>query len=115
MYTEVTENDFRNAFKTWQGGQYKDNFSYDGLKALYEYFEEYEDSTGEKIEFDMVGICCEYSEYESLEEINNAYGLKFNKEWTLEELQDRTHVIEFEKLIDFATNTKIDAFIIQDF
>jgi len=111
MFTYVTENDFIEAFRTWQGGQYKDNFSYDGLKALYADFEEYEESTGEKIEFDMVGICCEYSEYESIEEFNDAYG----KEWTLEELKDRTHVIEFEKLIDFATNTKIDAFIILDF
>ena len=40
----------------------------------------------------MVGICCEYSEYESLEEFNNAY----SKEWTLEELKDHTEVIEFE-------------------
>ena len=111
MYTEVTENDFVEAFRTWQGGQYKNNFSYYGLIALYEYFEEYEESTGEKIEFDMVGICCEYSEYESLEEFNNAY----SKEWTLEELKDHTEVIEFEKLIDFATNTKINAFIIKDF
>ena len=111
MYTYVTENDFVEAFKTWQGGQYKDNFSYDGLKALNADFENYEYDTGEKIELDVVGICCEYSEYESLEEINNAYG----KDWTLEELKDHTHVIEFEKLIDFATNTKIDAFIIQDF
>ena len=59
----------------------------------------------------MVAICCEYSEYESLEEFNNAYG----KEWTLEELKDHTEVIEFEKLIDFATNTKINSFIILDF
>ena len=111
MYTEVTENDFRNAFKTWQDGQYKDNFSYDGLGALFNWYEALEEDTGEKIEFDMVAICCEYTEYESLEEFNNAYG----KEWTLEELKDHTEVIEFEKLIDFATNTKINSFIILDF
>ncbi len=114
MYTEVTENEFIEAFRTWQGGQYKNNFSYYGLIALYENFEEYEESTGEKIEFDMVGICCEYSEYESIQEFNNAYG----KEWTLEELKDHTEVIEFEKLIqakDFANNRKINSFIILDF
>tara|TARA_R100001082_G_scaffold69380_1_gene39353 strand:+ start:202 stop:531 length:330 start_codon:yes stop_codon:yes gene_type:complete len=109
MYTEVKENDFRNAFKTWQGGQYKDNFSYDGLGALFNWYEALEEDTGVQIEFDMVAICCEYSEYESLEEFNNAYG----KEWTLEELQDHTQVIEFEKFIQRLT-TKT-SFIIQDF
>ena len=109
MFTYVTENDFRNAFKTWQGGQYKGNFSYDGLGALFNWYEEYEESTGEKIEFDMVAICCEYTEYESIEEFNNAYG----KEWTLEELKDHTEVIEFEKFIQRLT-TKT-SFIIQDF
>jgi len=112
MFTYVTENEFINAFQELRPNK----FSYDGLKALYEYFEEYEDSTGEKIELDVIAICCEHSEYESIEEFNNAYG----KEWTLEELQDHTQVIEFEKLINFTnygklTNTKIDAFIIQDF
>ena len=42
MFTYVTENEFIEAFRTWQGGQYKNNFSYDGLIALYEYFENYE-------------------------------------------------------------------------
>ena len=112
MFTYVTENEFRNAFQELRPNK----FSYDGLKALYEYFEEYEDSTGEKIELDVIAICSEYSEYESLEEFNNAYG----KEWTLETLQEHTTVIEFVKFINFAnygklTNTKIDAFIIQDF
>ena len=107
MFTYVTENDFRNAFQELRPTK----FSYDGLNALYEYFEEYEDSTGEKIELDVMAICCEYTEYESIEEFNNAY----DKEWTLEELQDHTQVIEFEMLIDFATNRKINSFIIQDF
>ena len=96
MFTYVTENDFVEAFRTWQSGQYKDNFSYDGLKALYADFEEYENSTGEKIELDVIAICCEHSEYESIEEFNNAYG----KDWTLEELKDHTHVIEFMILSD---------------
>ena len=107
MYTRVSENDFRKAFQELRPTK----FSYDGLNALYEYFEEYEDSTGEKIELDVIAICCEYSEYRSLEEFNTAYG----EEWTLEDLQDHTDVIEFEMLIDFATNKKIDSFIILDF
>ena len=53
---------FRNQFMECR----PDNFSYDGLLALWEYFEEYEDSTGEEIELDVIAICCEYSEYDSL-------------------------------------------------
>ena len=40
----------------------KDQFSYDALGAIFDYLEEYSDSTGEPVEFDMVAICCEWSE-----------------------------------------------------
>lgn len=49
---------FENAFKTIR----PDNFSYEGLRALFDHFEEYEDSTGEQVELDVIGICCEYNE-----------------------------------------------------
>jgi hypothetical protein len=88
----INQEFFTQAFKTWQGGLYKDNFSYNGLIALYEYLEEYEDSTSEVIDFDMVAIACEYSEYETLEEIKNNY----SSIETMEGLQDTTQVIEFD-------------------
>jgi hypothetical protein len=49
-----------------------DNFSYEGLQRLFEYFEQYEDDTGEQIEFDPIAICCEYSEM-TMEEIFDSY------------------------------------------
>ena len=45
-----------------------DHFSYDGLIALWEYFEEYEEDTGEEIDLDVIAICCEYYEYNNLKE-----------------------------------------------
>jgi len=39
-----------------------DNFSYEGQGVLFDYFEQYEDDTGEEIEFDPIAICCEYTE-----------------------------------------------------
>ena len=48
-----------------------DNFSYEGLGVLFDYFEQYEDDTGEQIEFDPIAICCEYSE--EMQEIFDAY------------------------------------------
>lgn len=46
----------------------ENNFTYDGLRALFEYLEEYEECTGEEIELDVIALCCEYIEYENIEE-----------------------------------------------
>jgi len=65
---------------------YKDNFSYDGKRALYNYLEQYEDSTGEEIEYDPIAFCCDYTEYENLKELQQNYTtIK-----TIEELEDST-------------------------
>lgn len=59
MKTTVTLFDFRDAFR--QCGR-QDQFSYEALELLFDYFEELEDSTGQEIELDPIAICCEYSE-----------------------------------------------------
>lgn len=50
---------FRDAFMQ---SSRKEQFSYEALTAIFEYLEEYSDSTGEPVELDIVGICCEWSE-----------------------------------------------------
>lgn len=40
----------------------KDQFSYEALEAIFDYLEDYSDSTGEPVEFDIVGICCDWAE-----------------------------------------------------
>ena len=52
---------------------YKDNFSYKGKKALFDYLEELEEGIDEKIELDTVALCCEYSEYKSAWEAMEQY------------------------------------------
>ena len=71
MKRNVTEHDFTEAFRDYGRN---DEFSYEGLKALYEWFEEYEEGTGEEIELDVVGICCDFSEYDSALEAAEEYG-----------------------------------------
>jgi hypothetical protein len=44
-----------------------------GAFALAEYLEEYEDSTGEELELDVVAIRCDFSEYSSLEDFAVEY------------------------------------------
>ena len=51
----------------------QETFSYDGKKALFEYLESFEDDTGESIELDIVALCCEYTEYQNIEEYLNDY------------------------------------------
>ena len=81
--------DFERAFKDFD----RDNFSYDGLKALFEYLEEYEDDTGEELELDVIALCCEYAEYDSLKDFNDDYGTKYSE---IEQVEDKTQVIPID-------------------
>jgi len=44
------------------------NYTTAGLRALFNYFEQLEDDMGRQIEFDPVAICCEYTEYDRIED-----------------------------------------------
>lgn len=54
------------------------NWSSAGARALAEYLEEYEESTGEELEFDYVAIRCDFSEWDSLQEWAADY---FSGDW----------------------------------
>ena len=89
MKTYVTLTDFVDTFK--QSVLYKDKFSYGGLKALFEYLEDYEDDTQEEIQFDAIAIACEWTEYANLEQYNDHNESEFR---TLEALREHTTVLE---------------------
>lgn len=88
MFTTINKYSFIDAFK--KSDTYKNNFSYEWLTALFEYLEEYEDSTGTQIEFDMVALCCDYNEI-SIDKIEQETGCE-----SLNDLQDNTQVIEVD-------------------
>ncbi len=69
---------------------YKNNFSYEGKRALFDYLRNYEEETGEEMELDPVAYCCEYTEYDSLKELNES----LDKPLSLDSLRDHTTVIE---------------------
>lgn len=85
---------------------YKNNFTYEGKRALFDYLEQLEEDTGEEIELDTVSLCCDYSEYESALDCIKDCGYNFtpDKEDTkadqedaaLEYLNDNTQVIVFD-------------------
>ena len=86
MKQNVSTYDFHEAFKNSN----RDNFSYEGLNALYDYFINYEEDTGEEIELDPIGFCCEYSEYENIKEFQADYGEEYK---TIKDIENETQVI----------------------
>lgn len=80
----------------------KENFTYEGKKALFEYLEQYEEDLDTEIELDVISLCCEYTEYEDLSAFCRDYGDKYE---TLEDIENSTQVIRIDD----------DRFIIQQF
>lgn len=68
------------------------HFSHQGKRVLFEYLEQYEEDTGEKIELDIIALCCEYTEYDDLEELKQQYP----DIETIEDLKDQTTVIDID-------------------
>lgn len=58
MKTTVNVYEFREAFRSMR----PDNFTYEGLGVLFEYLEQCEEETGEELAFDVIAICCDFSE-----------------------------------------------------
>lgn len=116
MKQDISFYGFTDAFRS---GQYKDNFSVAGLRALYDYLEEmFED---DEYTLDVVALCCEYSEYADIEEFKRDYpntvdidkadyeeddDIEQYEEDFIEELRNHTIVIDIEDT---------DGFIIQCF
>jgi hypothetical protein len=74
MKTTIDRHDFAHAF---QRAARADNFSSQGLRLLFAYFEELEEQTGEEIELDVIAICCEYTE-DTVAEIARNYSIDLN-------------------------------------
>ena len=79
-------------FQNWFQEHRPNNFSPSGRTALFDYIEQYEDECDTEIEFDPIALCCDYCEYDNLDEFHQDY----NKEEypDLEEIRDCTQVIE---------------------
>ena len=87
MKQTVNFGDFSDAFRDMDR---MENFSPEGLQALFDYIEGYEEDTGVEIELDVIALCCEYEEFENLEEFNSAHGKNC---CTVEQVEDYTQVI----------------------
>tara|TARA_R110000737_G_scaffold8239_1_gene23871 strand:+ start:244 stop:543 length:300 start_codon:yes stop_codon:yes gene_type:complete len=90
-------------FRRWFEEHRPNNFSYTGLASLFDYLEEYKESTGEQIEFDPIALCCEYTEYDDLAE--------FHQNYDSETYPDKDSIRDYTELIEVGA----DSFIIQNF
>ena len=93
MKETITKSRFMDRFKDMDRAN---NFSYDGLSALYDYLDE-------NYELDVIALCCEYTEYASLEE--------FQKDYSKEEYPDLDSIENKTTVI----NLRNDGFIIANF
>ena len=83
MIDTITENQFTDEMV-------KHGFSYEGTKVLFEYLDE----SNPNAEFDPVGIRCEFSEYDNLEEIQEQYNSSSMDINSIVELREHTTVLE---------------------
>ena len=64
MITYVSKYDFSEIMRRVR----PENFSHLGLERLFEYLDEFEG-----LEFDPIAVCCDFAEYESVEDFNQEY------------------------------------------
>ena len=91
MKITLTESEFVNRFLAIR----PDNFSREGLRALFDYLGELEREAEDETEFDPIGICCDWTEYSSPSEACADFGhAEEDSEKALEWLRDQTQVVE---------------------
>lgn len=71
----LSKSSFIDAFKQ---SSRKDQFSYDALSAIFDYLEDYSDSTGEPVELDIVAICCDWAEM-TWQDVALSYGVDLSQ------------------------------------
>ena len=90
MHMTINNFDFIEAFKDY--GR-ENQFSREALFALFDYFEELEQDIGEDMELDVIGICCDYTEYDSLEEFKEQCNEEYD---SIEDIESETTVIRLD-------------------
>ena len=73
-----------------------DQFSSNGLTALYNYLEEvFDESTEYEYNLDVVSLCCEFTEYENALEAAKNYSGFFTSEEDLSEGEQERQAVQF--------------------
>jgi len=70
MIINVNFSMFQDAFRSMGRSN---QFSYEALRALFDYLEEIEADSGQEMELDVIALCCEFMEIEEDEEEYKQY------------------------------------------
>jgi hypothetical protein len=85
MKQTVYFEDFRTAFHQMDRGE---QFTPDGLFALFEYLEDFEQDTGEELELDVIALCCDFAEAWA-DEIAEYYNIETEADDTPEQVAEK--------------------------
>ncbi len=87
MIKTVSVHEFREAFRQMDRHH---GWTHEGLEALYYWLE---DVVGEQYELDVIALCCEFTEWESLEAFQKAYGERYQAR---SDIADNTTFIDID-------------------
>ena len=117
---EYDESLFKQRFENYDRVGEGKNFSYAGLSALFEYLDEVSDEEN-PYKLDVIALCCEFSEYDSIEEYLNDYSNQHDPKGEDEDEEEFNSRI-FEEISDNTTLISIEehgnndgSFIIQSY
>lgn len=90
-------------------------FTYDGLIALFDHLEGLSDDMGQDVHIDVIGLCCEYSQYDDLTDLADAYNTAFTEEQLQDTEEHKEDILDY-----FRDNTQVievggGSYIIADF
>jgi hypothetical protein len=74
VHKELSLWEFQDEFRNY--GR-ENQFSEEGLSVLYDYLWNMAEEMGIPYKLDVIGLCCEFTEFESIEEYNNYYGSEY--------------------------------------
>lgn len=83
MFQRINVYQFRDAFRSMGRD---DQFSYEGLEVLFDYLEDLEQDTGEPVELDVIGLCCEFVEMD-MNEVVDQYDLDVSECYDVESIE----------------------------
>jgi hypothetical protein len=89
MKKTINLNDFIQEFEDCNRSN---QFSREGLRALFEHLEDLEQDCDMEIELDVIALCCEFQEFENLEE--------FHKEFDADDFPDIDTIRESTQVIE---------------
>jgi hypothetical protein len=94
MKKTINQSDFVSSFVC---SERKNQFSYVALCSLFDYYEQLEQDIGEEIEFDVIAICCDWTEYDTALEAAKLYDFdKEDEDKARSYLENKTTVLSLE-------------------